>query len=241
MALPFGVVLEVAGVTVMLAQKSLARHVGDVASGLKAGGLQGGREAVAMIVGRDPESLDVAGVVRASIESLAENFSDGIVAPAFWYAVLGLPGLFAYKALNTADSMIGHKTTRHLEFGWAAARLDDLANLPASRLSAFLILAGAAVRSGKAVAGRGWQAVMTSAHLHRSPNAGWPEAAMAGVLDVTIAGPRRYGETTVDDPWINPGGYRNLEASDIDAALGVFRNACLALWALVLVVALTVI
>lgn len=241
MSLPYGLILEIAAVTVMLAQNSLARHVGDVVRGLERGGLEGGREAVSMIVGRDPQSLDGNGVVRAAIESLAENFSDGIVAPAFWYAVLGLPGLFAYKALNTADSMIGHKTARHLEFGWATARLDDLANLPASRLSGLLILGGAALRfwnvaAGWVAAGRGWQAVKTSAHLHRSPNAGWPEAAMAGVLDIAIAGPRRYGGTVVEDPFMNPAGRRELEAADIESALNVFRKACLILWMLVLLV-----
>ena len=233
---PVGMVLEVAAVMVMLAQKSLARHVRDVAWGLTNGGLQGGREAVAMIVGRDPESLDVAGVVRAAIESLAENFSDGIVAPAFWYAVLGLPGLFAYKALNTADSMIGHRTPRHREFGWAAARLDDLVNLPASRLSAVLIAAAAALGEGRSAAARSWEVVKTSASLHKSPNAGWPESAMAGALGVALAGPRRYGGEVVDDPWMNPAGRRDLEALDIAAALGVFRHACHVLWMLVLFV-----
>lgn len=237
---PVGIVLEVAAVMVMLAQKSLAGHVRDVAWGLTNGGLQGGREAVAMIVGRDPESLDVAGVVRASIESLAENFSDGIVAPAFWYAVLGLPGLFAYKALNTADSMIGHRTTRHREFGWAAARLDDVVNLPASRLSGILIIAAAAIGAGGRAAGRSWDAMKTSASLHKSPNAGWPEAAMAGALGVALAGPRSYGGEMVEDPWMNPGGRRDLEALDIATALGVFRHACHVLWMLVLFIVILV-
>ncbi len=233
LALPFGVVLEIAVIAVMLAQNSLARHVGDVAHGLRDNGIEGGRSAVARIVGRDPQSLDEAGVSRAAIESLAENFSDGVVAPAFWYALLGLPGLLCYKALNTADSMIGHRTDRHREFGWASARLDDLANLPASRLSACLILAGASWRSGVDTVKKGWEAVRTSAALHRSPNAGWPEAAMAGVLGVALAGPRRYGETVVDDAWMNAGGRQDLDAGDIDRAIAVFRNACGAMWFLI--------
>lgn len=232
-ALPFGFILEIAVIAVLLAQNSLARHVGDVARGLREDGLEGGRAAVARIVGRDPQSLDEAGVSRAAIESLAENFSDGVVAPVFWYVLLGLPGLFAYKALNTADSMIGHKTERHIDFGWASARLDDLANLPASRLSAGLILLGATCRSGFETARRGWHAVRTSASLHRSPNAGWPEAAMAGALGVALAGPRRYGETVVDDAWMNPEGRRDLNASDIEMAITVYRIACGVLWLLI--------
>lgn len=232
-ALPFGFVLETAVIAVMLAQNSLAGHVGDVARGLREDGLKGARLAVARIVGRDPESLDEASVSRAAIESLAENFSDGVVAPVFWYVLLGLPGLLACKALNTADSMIGHRTERHIDFGWASARLDDLANLPASRLTAGLILLGALFRSGTAAAGRGWNAVRSSALLHRSPNAGWPEAAMAGVLGVALAGPRCYGETVVHDAWMNAEGRRGSGAEDIDAALAVYRNACVILWLLV--------
>ncbi len=229
-ALPFGFVLEIVVIAVMLAQNSLARHVGDVARGLREGGLDGGRAAVSRIVGRDPESLDEAGVSRAAIESLAENFSDGVVAPVFWYVLLGLPGLLVYKALNTADSMIGHRTDRHMDFGWASARLDDLVNLPASRLTAGLILLGALFRSGAAAVKDGWEAIKTSASLHRSSNAGWPEAAMAGVLGIALAGPRRYGEDVVDDAWMNAEGRRDLGAEDIDAALAVYRNACGVMW-----------
>ena len=165
---------------------------------MEQGGLAAGRSAVAKIVGRNPETLDEAGVARAALESLAENFSDGVVAPLFWIALGGLTGGALYKAVNTADSMIGHKTERFLAFGWAAARLDDLVNLPASRLAALWLIAAAAV-SPDASAREAWLTVARDARRHRSPNAGWPEAAMAGALGVRLAGPRVYGQTRVDD------------------------------------------
>ena len=182
----------------LLAQRSLWTHVHAVAAGLRLG-LAEGRAAVSHIVGRDPDSLDAAGVARAAIESLAENFSDGVVAPALWCALLGLPGIALYKAINTADSMIGHRTPRHEAFGWAAARLDDGVNLPASRLSAAL-LAAVSVRPGVAL-GTVWR----DAGKHRSPNAGWPEAAMAGALGLRLAGPRVYGAVRVEDAWMGNG------------------------------------
>jgi adenosylcobinamide-phosphate synthase len=214
----------------LLAQRSLHEHVADVAEGLEQGGLSGGRKAVAMIVGRNPESLDEAGVSRAAIESLAENFSDGVVAPAFWLGLAGLPGCTLYKAINTADSMIGHKTPRHLAFGWAAARLDDLVNLPASRLTALLLVAAAALDREANAAGA-WKAVRRDAHRHRSPNAGWPEAAMAGALGLRLAGPRIYGDTRVEDGWMG-NGRAEATAADIRRALRLYRGACLMLWAL---------
>jgi adenosylcobinamide-phosphate synthase len=214
----------------LLAQRSLYEHVADVAEGLEQGGLSEGRKAVAMIVGRNPESLDEAGVSRAAIESLAENFSDGVVAPAFWLGLAGLPGCALYKAINTADSMIGHKTPRHLAFGWAAARLDDLVNLPASRLAALLLVAAAALDREADAAGA-WKAVRRDAHRHRSPNAGWPEAAMAGALGLRLAGPRIYGETRVEDGWMGNGRVE-ATAADIRRALRLYRGACLMLWAL---------
>ncbi len=188
-------------------------------TGLRAG-LPQGRAAVAHIVGRDPDSLDAAGVARAAIESLAENFADGVVAPALWCALLGLPGIALYKAINTADSMIGHRTPRHLAFGWAAARLDDLVNLPASRLSAVLLAVAAGSRAGPAM-----RAVLRDAGRHRSPNAGWPEAAMAGALGLRLAGPRWYAGVAVEDGWMGD-GRAAATAEDIDRALGVFRRAC---------------
>jgi adenosylcobinamide-phosphate synthase len=214
----------------LLAQRSLYEHVAAVAEGLEKDGLPGGRKAVAMIVGRDPESLDEAGAARAAIESLSENFSDGIIAPAFWLGVCGLPGAALYKAINTADSMIGHKSPRHLAFGWAAARLDDLVNLPASRLTALLLI-GAAALDRQADASAAWRAVRRDAGRHRSPNAGWPEAAMAGALGLRLAGPRVYGAVRVEDGWMGD-GRAEAKAADIRRALGLYRKACLILWGL---------
>lgn len=229
-----GFLVEVLVVAVLLAQKSLSDHVLRVVAGLRQEGLAGGRAAVSMIVGRDPDRLDKAGVCRAAIESLAENFSDGVVAPVCWYVVLGLPGLLAYKMLNTADSMIGHKTERHLAFGWASARLDDLANLPAARLSALLIAGGAAIRASHERASSAWRIAMRDQGLHRSPNSGWPEAAMAGALDVQLAGPRVYGGQTVEEPMMNATGRADISTRDIEQAVKIFRAACWILAAIVL-------
>ncbi len=207
----------------LLAQRSLYQHVARVATALDSEGLEGGRQAVSQIVGRDPESLDEHGVSRAAIESLAENFSDGVVAPAFWLAAAGLPGGAAYKAINTADSMVGHRTPRHEAFGWAPARLDDLINLPASRLSALLLVLAAALLPS-ADARAAWQAVWRDARHHRSPNAGWPEAAMAGALGLALAGPRSYGGRVVDDALMGD-GRREATAADIRRALRLFLLA----------------
>ena len=206
------------------AQRSLHDHVRAVARALEARGLTGGREAVSRIVGRDPAVLDEPGVVRAAIESLAENFSDGVVAPALWGALLGLPGIAAYKAVNTADSMVGHLTPRHRAFGWASARLDDLVNLPASRLAAGWLVLAAWLHPG-ASARQAWHAVWRDAGRHRSPNAGWPEAAMAGALGLRLAGPRVYGETRVDDAWMGD-GRAEAGPDDLDRALALYRTAC---------------
>ena len=208
----------------LLAQRSLFVHVRAVAEGLERDGLAGGRAAVSQIVGRNPETLDEAGVVRAAIESLAENFSDGVVAPALWGALLGLPGIAAYKAVNTADSMIGHRTARHAAFGWAAARLDDAVNLPASRLAALWLVLAAAVTRG-ADARAAWRAVWRDARHHRSPNAGWPEAAMAGALGLRLAGPRVYGTTRVEDAWMGR-GRASATPDDLARALLLYRRAC---------------
>jgi adenosylcobinamide-phosphate synthase len=229
---PFGLLGAAVVTSSLIAQRSLHAHVAAVAEALETGGLAEGRKAVSMIVGRDPERLDEAGVSRAAIESLAENFSDGVVAPAFWLAVGGLPGAAAYKAVNTADSMIGHKTPRHLAFGWAAARFDDLINLPASRLSALLVVSAALFVPG-ASPGRAWKAVLLDARKHRSPNAGWPEAAMAGALGLSLAGPRHYGGVLVDDAEMGAGGRCEANAGDIRAALRLFRLADLLLILLV--------
>jgi adenosylcobinamide-phosphate synthase len=205
------------------AQRSLASHVRAVAEGLDAG-LDEGRRAVEKVVGRNPDVLNEAGVARAAIESLAENFSDGVVAPILWIALGGLVGGALYKAINTADSMVGHKNSRYAAFGWAAARLDDLANLPASRLAALWLILSAAVTPG-ASARDAARAVRRDASRHRSPNAGWPEAAMAGALGLKLAGPRVYGETLIDDAFMGD-GRREADAADIRQALRLYKGAC---------------
>ena len=205
------------------AQRSLYDHVEAVADALEREGLAGGRRAVSRIVGRDPETLDEAAVVRAAIESLAENFSDGVVAPAVWGALAGLPGMAGYKAINTADSMIGHRTPRYEAFGWAAARLDDVVNLPASRLAAVWLAAAAAISGGSP--GRAVRTVWRDARRHRSPNAGWPEAALAGALGLRLAGPRVYGGARVDDAWMGD-GRPEAGVVDLRRALAVYRAAC---------------
>jgi adenosylcobinamide-phosphate synthase len=229
--LPFGLVAVAIVASTLIAQRSLHQHVADVATALEQGGVITGRAAVAKIAGRDPDTLDAAGVARAAIESLAENFSDGVVAPVFWMAIAGLPGAALYKAINTADSMIGHRTPRHEAFGWAAARLDDLVNLPASRLSALLLVA-AAVPSKNASATAAWHAVLRDASRHRSPNAGYPEAAMAGALGLSLAGPRVYDGVTIDDATMGD-GRRDATAADIRHALTLYQYADAILIALV--------
>jgi adenosylcobinamide-phosphate synthase len=220
-----------------LAQRSLARHVGDVAQALESGGLAAGRKAVAHIVGRDVEKLDESGVCRAAIESLAENFSDGIIAPAFWIAILGPLGGFLYKAINTADSMIGHRTKRYADFGFAAAKLDDLVNLAPARLSAawICLAAGGARKSMTA-----WRITLRDARGHPSPNAGWPEAAMAGALGIKLGGPRVYAERKVDDAWIGD-GRSELASDDIRCALRLYKYACAVNFIALSVIALLVI
>jgi adenosylcobinamide-phosphate synthase len=207
----------------LLAQRSLDAHVAAVATALERDGIEAGRQAVSQIVGRETQNLDESAVCRAAIESLAENFSDGVVAPLFWMVFAGLPGALAYKAINTADSMIGHKSPRHLAFGWASARCDDLVNLPASRLSAlWLVLAAGllGLSPGAALA-----TVRRDAGYHRSPNAGWPEAAMAGALGIRLSGPRVYDGATVEERWVGE-GRSELTARDIRVALKLYRTAC---------------
>jgi adenosylcobinamide-phosphate synthase len=207
----------------LLAQRSLAAHVAAVATALERDGIEAGRQAVSRIVGRETKTLDEAAVCRAAIESLAENFSDGVVAPLFWMVFAGLPGGLAYKAINTADSMIGHKSERHLAFGWAAARCDDLVNLPASRLSAlWLVLAAALLGLSPQAA---LATVRRDARYHRSPNAGWPEAAVAGALGIRLSGPRIYHGVAVEERWVGEGN-SELGARDIRLALRLYRTAC---------------
>jgi adenosylcobinamide-phosphate synthase len=234
--LPLGVAAVAVVASTLIAQRSLHAHVADVAAALEQGGLAAGRAAVSRIVGRDPDALDQAGVARAAIESLAENFSDGVVAPVFWMALFGLPGGAVYKAINTADSMIGHRSARHEAFGWATARLDDLVNLAASRLSALLIIAAAGISSG-ASAKDAWRAMRRDAHRHRSPNAGYPEAAMAGALGLALAGARVYGGVQVEDAVMGQ-GRRDAGVPDIRAALSLYRRADALLIGIIAVIAL---
>jgi adenosylcobinamide-phosphate synthase len=237
--LPYGFVIVAILASSLIAQRSLYEHVQRVATALEREGLDGGRRAVSQIVGRDPGALNEPGVARAAIESLAENFSDGVVAPVFWLAVGGLAGGVAYKAINTADSMIGHRTPRHGDFGFAAAKLDDLINLPASRLCALLIVLAASVTKNSS-ASKAWKSVWRDARRHRSPNAGWPEAAMAGALGLALAGARVYGGIMVDDATMGD-GRRDANAEDIRAALKLYRCADAILIALVAALALAVI
>jgi adenosylcobinamide-phosphate synthase len=234
--LPFGLIGAAVIASTLIAQRSLHQHAADVATALEQAGVIAGRAAVAKIVGRDTDALDAAGVARAAIESLAENFSDAVVAPVFWMAIAGLPGAALYKAINTADSMIGHRTPRHEAFGWAAAKLDDLVNLPASRLSALLLVAAATSTASPAAA---WRAVLRDAPRHRSPNAGYPEAAMAGALGLSLAGPRVYGGVTIDDATMGD-GRRDAIAADIRRALALYRYADAILIALVAAIAILI-
>jgi adenosylcobinamide-phosphate synthase len=238
-ALPFGALVVALVASTLMAQRSLYDHVARVADALDRDGLAAGRTAVAHIVGRDPDRLDAAGVARAAIESLAENFSDGVVAPALWLIVGGLAGGAVYKAINTADSMIGHRTPRHQAFGWGAARLDDLVNLPASRLAALLTVAAAAVspRLSTRAAAAAWSALRRDAARHRSPNAGYPEAAMAGALGLKLAGPRFYAGIRVADAPMGDGRWE-ATTTDIRAALALYQRADAMLIVLVATLAL---
>jgi adenosylcobinamide-phosphate synthase len=221
--LPLGWLPLALVMSTLIAARGLYDHVAAVAAGLERG-LDEGRQAVAHIVGRDPASLNAHGVARAAIESTAENFADGVVAPLFWGVLLGLPGIAAYKAINTLDSMIGHRSARYLHFGRFAARLDDRANWLPARLAAFLILASSACLPNTAPSA-GWRALWRDASRHRSPNAGWPEAAMAGALGLRLAGPRRYAGELVDDAWMGD-GRAGAAPTDIRRALRVLAVAC---------------
>ncbi len=227
-----GGAVEALAIGILVAQRGLYLHVAAVAAALQQGGLMAGRQAVSRIVGRDPARLDQHGVVRAAIESLAENFSDGVVAPVFWYLLLGLPGLFAYKMANTLDSMIGHRTERYRAFGWAAARFDDALNLVPAPLSGLLLVA-ASLFAGNTSSIRALVVMLRDGRKHHSPNAGWPEAAMAGALGLALAGPRHYVEGVVNDPWLGDGTARPLPAA-IGRALRLYSLACLLLAGVIL-------
>ena len=215
----------------LVALRSLHDHVAAVAQPLQSGDIEAARVAVAHIVGRDPAALDEAGISRAAIESLAENASDGIVAPVFWGALFGLPGILGYKAINTLDSMIGHRSERHLWFGWAAARIDDIANFIPARLTGFLF-ALVALRPSVTLS-----CMVRDANRHRSINAGWPEAAMAGALGVRLSGPRSYHGSVTEEPWLNEGARDPLTA-DIRQGLRLYVRAMLLLGGLLVVLAI---
>ena len=225
-----GVLLGAVVAWPLLAARSLNDHVAAVAGPLAAGDLARARAAVAMIVGRDPARLDPEGVARAALESLSENASDGVVAPLFWGAVAGLPGIAAYKAINTLDSMIGHRNPRYEDFGKVAARLDDLANLIPARLTGLAI----ALVSGRADALR---VMWRDAGRHRSPNAGWPEAAMSGALGIRLSGPRAYGDRVADEPWLNAGA-PDPQSGDLTRGLVLYRRAMVLCCAVLVVLAL---
>jgi adenosylcobinamide-phosphate synthase len=204
----------------LVAARSLHDHVEAVVHPLSAGTLDEARHEISKIVGRDPSTLDAAAMGRAGLETLAENASDGVIAPLFWGALFGLPGIAVYKAINTMDSMIGYRTPRHLAFGWAAARVDDLANWVPARLTGVLIAVVSKAR------GTSFRTMMRDARGHRSPNAGWPEAAMAGALGVRLSGPRMYTDGPSEDPFLNPVG-GDPRPEDILLGLRLFRRVVL--------------
>ena len=217
---PGGWLVEMLLATSFLAQKELGRAVATVATGLRQS-LAAGREAVSHVVGRDPQVLGEAGVAGAAIETLAESTSDGVVAPWFWLVLFGLPGIAAYKAINTADSMIGHRNERYRDYGWAAARLDDLVNLVPARLTALMVVV-ACFFVPNASPGNAWKAAWRDAGKHKSPNAGWPEAAFAGALRISLGGPRAYDGEVVDLPAMGD-GTRALASAHIEWALVLYR------------------
>ena len=219
----------------LLAMRSLREHVEAVANPLLAQDLPGARHAVSMIVGRNPETLDEAGIARAALESLAENTSDGIVAPLFWAWLFGLPGLFIYKSVNTLDSMIGHHSERYEHYGWASANLDDLMNLIPARLTGLLFALQGPLRQQRLLPLL--NAIRLEAPQHRSPNAGWPESALAQILGVRLAGPRHYGEDLVEEPYFNPAG-RNATAQDLRRGLDCYKRLMYSVIALLIVIAL---
>ncbi|NDW54734.1 adenosylcobinamide-phosphate synthase CbiB [Aliiroseovarius sp. PrR006] len=227
--LPFGGLLEIVVAAILLAQKSLAQHVQAVADTLRQS-TEEGRKAVAMIVGRDTKDMTDDAIARGAIESAAENFSDGVVAPAFWFLIAGLPGLMIYKLVNTADSMIGYRNERYEQFGKFAARMDDVLNWVPARLTALILILASRQWSA-------WSVIRRDAPLHRSPNAGWPEAAMARTLNVALSGPRAYHGEMRDFPWVNGEGARDIGAKEVDQAVDALWSAWLVLLGVVILLA----
>ena len=222
-----GWVIEIIIAAILLAQKSLVDHVKAVATGLRISIAQG-RFAVSMIVSRDTKDMTESQIARSAIESAAENFSDGVIAPAFWFLIGGLPAMLVYKFVNTADSMIGYKTKKYLEFGWASARFDDVLNWVPARISMLLIVAFAKQPINL-------KAIISEAKQHKSPNAGWPEAAMARAIDVALAGPRSYDGKLQQLPWVNETGRQNITANDVDSATRLLWRAWNLAWVLIIV------
>lgn len=223
-----GWVIEIIVAAILLAQKSLVDHVKAVATGLRISIAQG-RFAVSMIVSRDTKDMTEPQIARAAIESAAENFSDGVIAPAFWFLIGGLPAMLVYKFVNTADSMIGYKTKKYLEFGWASARFDDVLNWIPARISMLLIVAFAKQPINL-------KAIISEAKQHKSPNAGWPEAAMARAIDVALAGPRSYDGKLQQLPWVNETGRQSITANDVDSATRILWRTWNLAWVLIIVV-----
>lgn len=222
---PLEALILILAASTLLAGRDLMSHVEAVAAALESADLEPARDAVGRIVGRETAMLDRPAIVRAATESLAENLSDGYVAPLFWFAVAGFPGLVAYKAVNTADSLIGHRDDRYRAFGWAAARTDDLANwIPARLTAALLAVAAVGDRRGA----KAWRTARRDARLHLSPNAGWPEAAMAGALGIRLGGPRRYADRSVDGAWFGD-GRETAESADLERALRIARRVWIGL------------
>lgn len=228
--LPDFSIAEIMAVTILLAHRSLVDHVGNVVPALR-DGISQGRRSVSMIVGRDPDEMEESDIARAAIESGAENFSDGVIAPAFWFLLLGLPGMVFYKMVNTADNMIGYRTERHKEFGWAAAKLDDVMNWIPARITGALICFAHWSR-------KGWHVMLADANGQRSPNAGWPEGAMAGVLDIALSGPRSYHGSMTDINWLNKAGRVVLGPADIEDAVRVLWRSWIACVLIVAIAAL---
>jgi adenosylcobinamide-phosphate synthase len=222
----YGWVVESILASTLIAQRSLYLHVKVVAVALIEQGIEAGRAAVSMIVGRETKTIDEPAVTRAAIESCAENFSDGVVAPLFWYALLGLPGLAVYKAINTADSMIGHRNDHYENFGKVAARLDDVVNWPAARIAGCAVAISSWFLGGASATQRAFKVMFRDARQHRSPNAGWPEGAFSGALNIALAGPRTYDGERVDGHWVGGEGERNPDAAFINAALRLYVLSC---------------
>jgi adenosylcobinamide-phosphate synthase len=205
-----------------VAGNALGRAALDVHDALVGGDVDRARELVPALVGRDPSSLDAAALARAAVESVAENTVDAVVAPALWAAALGAPGALGYRAVNTMDAMVGHRSPRYERYGWASARLDDVANLVPARVTALLV---AAVRPG--AAGGVWRAVREDAPAHPSPNSGVAEAAFAAALGVSVGGGSVYGGRVEHRPAL--GGGRPVEVDDIPRAVRLSRDVSLAL------------